>query len=201
MVASTLTIKEDVYIYPTDTVWGIGGSIYSQQVYKEISLIKKTNERKPLSVLCSGLKQLRQFIDIPSEISDDWLNKFYSFESTLALPKKWVRGELPEWVCYDSDYISIRCLDIIEVKELIEKVGTPITSTSLNITSKDPITNSSDAKKFLDEYAKNCTFVSAKEAKLSGMSSTIIAYDGKGFQCFRKGFFFNEIEGLLEEIV
>lgn len=200
MVASTLDISEEVFIYPTDTVWGIGGSIFSESVHKQISIIKKTDDRKPLSVLCSGIDQLRTIIDLPSSFSDEWLNKYFSYESTLALPKKWAKINLPEWVCYDSEFISLRSLDTSELSKLIDKVGHPITSTSLNITSKPAIVSLEEAKKFLDTYAKNCTLVKPEEAKLSGMSSTIMAYDGVKFKCFRKGIYITQIEELIEEL-
>ena len=49
----SLSKENGVLIYPTDTVWGIGGCILSKKNYDEINIIKKINTNKPVSILFS----------------------------------------------------------------------------------------------------------------------------------------------------
>ncbi len=76
-------MKAKLFIYPTDTVWGIGGSVFDQDVYHAINQVKKEPDLKPLSVLFSSMQQLQQFIDLPQE--GNW-SEFFKLETTLLLP-------------------------------------------------------------------------------------------------------------------
>ena len=44
--------------YPTDTTYGIGCDLLNKRAIEKIYAIKKRDRRKPVSILCSGLKDL-----------------------------------------------------------------------------------------------------------------------------------------------
>ena len=54
--------NDTVFIYPTDTVWGIGGSIWSQDAYDKVCDIKGTGRGKPLSIIVSDEEMLNEFV-------------------------------------------------------------------------------------------------------------------------------------------
>ena len=104
-------MTEKLFIYPTDTVWGIGGDIFSKDSYERIASIKGHEQKKPLSIVFRDYEMISDLINLPADISREWLEKFFSYESTIGLPKSWVKRELPKWICQDSNYITIRCLN------------------------------------------------------------------------------------------
>ena len=65
-----------IYVYPTDTVWGIGCSIYNQDGFEKIAKIKKTKADKPLSILFESRAEIELFFNL--EFIKD-INLFFKF--------------------------------------------------------------------------------------------------------------------------
>ncbi len=181
-------ISHQTFIYPTDTVWGIGGSIYSENSYNEIARIKKTTADKPLSILFSSLKQLNDYFHFSEKLNEAWLRHFFSLETSLLLPLAWQKKEIPFWIYQGSPLISVRCLELPVIKELLEKTGAPVTSTSLNLTGQAPISSFEEAKKFHFEQCPELEFLAGKGVSLSGSSSTMVSINIAGaFTMLREG--------------
>ena len=77
---------ESVFIYPTDTVWGIGASIRSKAAREKINVIKRSPDDKPLSIMFTDIKTLYNSFNFPDGMSVSWLRNFFKLESTLGLP-------------------------------------------------------------------------------------------------------------------
>lgn len=184
-----------IYIYPTDTVWGIGASIESRTATREIAMIKQTSFDKPLSVLFSSLKQLREYIEIPNDIDNSWLEVFFSLESTLAVPRQWANSSIPDWVLADSDLVALRCLSLTAVSTIISEVKAPITTTSFNLSGTPSIKNRDQAYRLYSEIAPQHQFIDDLNAPLSGNSSSIVKLlDDVSFSFIRKGSCWEKIE-------
>lgn len=194
-------MSDSIYIYPTDTVWGIGGSIRSRSVQKTISKIKKTDVKKPISILFSSIDQIHNFINIKSIFSNDWLERFFTFETTLGIPKSWWKDESSKWIFGESEYVAIRFLKLPHVLEICNKETSPIFTTSLNVSGEEVISQDSSARAFFNKYVLPCEedaiFVS-NENKLSGDSSTIVFYDEHSFRIIRSGKLINQVRQHLE---
>jgi len=190
-------INHQTYIYPTDTVWGIGGSIYSEISYKEIARIKNTTEDKPLSILFSTQEELFTYFKFPNSISSSWLKDFFSFESSLLLPLQFQKKEIPSWIFQGSSFVSVRCLDFPIIHDLVKALNSPITTTSLNKTGFSPIASFEEAKLFYEQNCPQVNFVMGKEMSLSGNSSTMISLDDSGqFKMIRNGLYARELSKL-----
>lgn len=187
-------MKSRLYVYPTDTVWGIGGDIFSEKCYRKIATIKGHDSKKPLSIVFKDYKMITSLINLPKEFSEKWLEKFFSLESTIGLPKSWAKVELPKWICQDSEFISVRCQNNNELSQIFKEVGGPITSTSLNITGQQPIVNFVDAKEFFNKNMSEEYFCGEVETECSGRSSTIVLYGNPEVQIVREGKYIEEIK-------
>ncbi|WP_044557618.1 L-threonylcarbamoyladenylate synthase [Halobacteriovorax marinus] len=183
-----------LFVYPTDTVWGIGGNIFSNECYEKISKIKGHALKKPLSIVFKNYEMIEDLIDLPKNITKQWLEKYFTLESTIGLPKVWAKRDLPKWICQESEYISIRCMDTPELAAIFEKVKGPVTSTSLNLTGEEPITEQEMAKEFFRKNLPGEEFVERISTNCSGRSSTIVLFDGKNCQFVREGKFINEVK-------
>lgn len=186
-------MSSKLFVYPTDTVWGIGGDIFSEECYQKIALVKGHTSKKPLSIIFKNFEMITELIELPSTISRDWLADFFKLESTIGLPKSWSKKDLPHWICQDSEYISIRCMDLIELRPVFEEVGGPVTSTSLNLTGKAPIVRESDARDFFNNFMGSGFFSEKVSTECSGRSSTIVLFDGKEFNFLREGKYIDQI--------
>lgn len=189
--------NHQTFIYPTDTVWGIGGSLYSEISYSEIARIKKTSADKPLSILFSSLNQLHEYFIFPEHLSETWLCEFFSLETSLLVPLEWKKKEIPFWIFQGSAFVSVRCLELPTIKSLIEKVGSPITSTSLNLTGQAPISSFEEARLFHLQQCPQLEFFKGEGSDLSGRSSTMVSIDTAGvFTVLREGRYVSQIMAL-----
>jgi L-threonylcarbamoyladenylate synthase len=186
--------NESVFIYPTDTVWGIGASIYSQSAQKTIASIKRTSDDKPLSIMFTDITVLYNSFNFPDVMSLSWLRSYFKLESTLAIPLKIAKISIPSWVMGKSDLVSVRCLEHPELKIIGETLKAPFITTSLNLTGEPPIINFQDAKQFQLAYAPDAEFFGDSSHNLSGRSSTIVFFRANGFEIIREGLKVEEIK-------
>lgn len=194
-----MKIETKIYIYPTDTVWGIGTSIFDESGPSLIANAKNTSNDKPLSILFSNLKSLKEFFDIPSTLSDSWLTSLFNLESTLGLPSEWSKGKIPSQVFQNMPHICVRLLDHPEIALLIATVEAPILSTSVNRTGEPPALTYEDANNFKEKYCPKATITSQGTIKTFGNSSTMILLNNDlSFNLIREGNKINEIKDLLQ---
>lgn len=171
--------SDQVYLYPTDTVWGMGSNIFSKKGYDTIISLKGGRENKPFSIMFSSINQVSKYFEIPKNWDLKELEKILKMEVTLGFLKKWSKVNIPPWLTSDSDFIAFRCLDNPEIKYIIEKENAPITTTSLNRSNEPPATTLEEARLFEHGNPGKCNLVSFSKGKLSGNPSTIIFFEGE----------------------
>ena len=190
--------NESVFIYPTDTVWGIGASIYSESAQKTIASIKKTSENKPISIMFTDITILYNSFNFPDVMTLSWLRNYFKLESTLAIPIKIAKISIPSWITGKSELVSVRCLEHPELKIISETLKDPFITTRLNLTGEPPIINFEDAKQFQLTYAPDAIFFGDKSHNLSGRSSTIVFFRVNHFEIIREGLKIEEIKKYLK---
>ncbi len=187
--------SEKIFIYPTDTVWGIGGSIYSEELSKKVLKAKNIDSFRPFSIMFDHLNHLREYVNLPSHLLDGWLKKFFGMESTLLVPKQCFLTEVGPWIIGDSDFVGLRCLERSEIKKVYEMAEGPFTTTSLNITSNPAIIDDAEAKGFFDTNCPEEVFIPRDNGPMSGNASTIIMLDeSNNFKVIREGKFLKELK-------
>ena len=70
-IQNVLTILkgEKIFLYPTDTVWGIGCDATNQSAVKKIYTIKQRAESKSLIILVDSIEMLKKYVDvIPNKV-------------------------------------------------------------------------------------------------------------------------------------
>lgn len=167
-------LPDDIFIYPTDTVWGIGCSIYSEKGYERIAEIKKTSKNKPLSIMFAGPEEVLSSFKLPEEVGEQWLEKFFELETTLGLPLSSALIRIPKWATGDSSYVNIRCIRTPMTAAIHQQIHAPFFSTSLNLTGEAPVTKSEEAKNFQAQHATDAHLIEGSLKDLSGTSSTIV---------------------------
>ena len=185
---------ESVFIYPTDTVWGIGASIRSKAAREKINVIKRSPDDKPLSIMFTDINTLYNSFNFPDGMSVSWLRNFFKLESTLGLPLRIPKISIPSWVTAKSEFVSVRCLEFPALKEISQDLAAPFFTTSLNLAGEPPITSYEDALKFQKEHAHSCEFFGDSTHDLSGRSSTIVFLKGDKFEIIRVGSKVEEIK-------
>lgn len=175
-----------IFIYPTDTVWGIGGSISDPKTYEEIARIKGTASDKPLSILFNSLEMASEYFEF-SRHEIELFEKILKFEVSIGVSKSKFKKDIPKDIYAQTEFICFRVLKNEVIDSIIENYG-PITTTSLNKTRALPITELGEARAFWKKYAKDSLFYEPLSTMmLSGNSSTIILFSGLDFRISREG--------------
>jgi len=152
-----------VFIYPTDTLYGLGCNAEDEKAVAKIREIKGRDE-KPLSIIAPSLEWINENL-----IVDLDLGKYLPGPYTIILKKK-----NPKFLSHVSstDSLGIRIPNHDFCFEL-QKTGVPIITTSVNFSGQP---SSLSIKDIPEEIKSQVDFV--VEGEVSGKPSTLII-DGK----------------------
>jgi L-threonylcarbamoyladenylate synthase len=115
-----------IFIYPTDTIYGLGGRADFDEVVWKIRDIKQRDTR-PISVLAPSKEWILENCEVRREDLDTYLPGPY----TLILKRKGVRGVSYE-VNPNDDTLGVRIPDHW-FTDVIQEAGVPFVTTSVNV--------------------------------------------------------------------
>ena len=116
-----------VVVYPTETLYGIGCLAFDENACRRIIAVKGRSETKGLIVLVRDEKMLDDHFHIGGET----LRRYAETEKPLTLILK-PKSRFPEEVSGGRDSVAVRISPSPFVRELLRRVGEPVTSTSAN---------------------------------------------------------------------
>ena len=126
--AKDVVLRGGVILYPTDTIWGIGCSPLIESAVNRIFKIKKRNNNKLLISLVSSIEMLERYVEyVPEHI----LKYIYDDSPTTVIYPK-VSG-LSKILYGKNESIAIRLVKDSFCKALIDRINTPLISSSANI--------------------------------------------------------------------
>ena len=130
-----------VIVYPTDTLYGIGGNGLNSSVVERIYRIKKRDGRKPLSVIMASFDMVRSYCDIDKA-------QELILQTNLPGPFTFIVKANVQIPAANSDRtIGIRMPNYEFTKILALRCNVPIISTSANISGERPASEVSDISK------------------------------------------------------
>jgi L-threonylcarbamoyladenylate synthase len=122
------------FLYPTDTIWGLGCDATNQLAVKKVYRIKGRSEAKSLIVLLDHFSKLSDYIEKVPDITADLLASISNPVTIIYSNAK----RLAENVVAADGTIAIRIVKDDFCSELIRRFGKPIVSTSANLSGFDP---------------------------------------------------------------
>ena len=161
-------------LYPTDTIWGIGGDALNPLVYEKIFQIKARPATKSFILLVDSIEMLYQYVDkIHPRI--DLLLSLY--EKPLTIIYQNIKS-LPDAAILNNTVAMRICKDPF-CNSLIKTFGRPIISTSANISGQSPAQSyqqiSSDIKSQIDYIVKH-----RQAENISSGPSALAKYNDEG---------------------
>jgi len=131
IIKNKLLEENIVFIYPTDTIYGIGCNAQNKEAVERIRKIKE-REDAPFSVIAPSIDWIKE------NCVAKWLDKLPG-PYTLIFKKK--KACVAENVCKDT--LGVRIPDHWFSK-FVSEVGVPIVSTSVNKSQEDFMTSMDD---------------------------------------------------------
>ena len=179
--ATRVVLGGGVIVYPTETVYGLGGDPMSAEIVARIGEIKGRGESKPILVLTDTWDRVATWI---AGVAHD-AETLMSHEPPLPVTFLFPAGEnAPEWLIGEEGLIGIRKTTSAFCLDLIGEIDRPLLSTSANRTGRDAPARFSEIEPFILDKV-DATFRS--DAKREGVHSTIVRAAGDRIEVLREG--------------
>ena len=176
----SLLENDGVIIYPTDTVYGLGCSIFSKKAMKRITQIKKVDPKKPLTIICTNTSHIQEYAQgIPNDVFKV-IRRILPGPYTVILKASRV---IPKIMLTPRSTVGIRWPDHPIAQSIVETLGHPILSSSLRL---------SEAELYDDPGELHDHYESQVDAVVDGgviyaENSTIIDFSGGDPVIARRG--------------
>lgn len=135
----TTTLKnEGIITFPTDTVWGMGCLVESQQAVRKIYETKKREGNKPLILLSSKLEYLLPYVENLPPLAEKLIEKYWPGPLTIVVKKS---SLTPDYITSGLDTVGIRVPDSEEFWEIVNNCveNHVLATTSNNISGQKPM--------------------------------------------------------------
>ncbi|MEA2034923.1 MAG: L-threonylcarbamoyladenylate synthase [Euryarchaeota archaeon] len=160
--AASVLHRDGIIVYPTETVYGLGADALSEHAIHRVYEVKQRLLSKPMSVAVSDIEMLNVVARVGEE-EEKFVKKFLPGPVTVVLPST---SCLPEVLTGGTGLIGVRMPDHEIAQAIIKEFDMPITSTSANISGREPPVRFDQVTVTYDLFVDGGT--------LSGTPSTVV---------------------------
>ncbi len=173
-------LKHDgVGVIPTDTLYGIVGSAFSEWAVERIYGIKGRDEGKPFIILISSFSDLKKFGIELNASQKKFLKAVWPGPVSVILP---CTQKSFSYLHREQKSLAFRMPKNAFLEKLLKKTG-PLVAPSANPQSKKPAETIQDAQKY---FGDKLDFYSGSGAK-KGSPSTIVSFQDGTLKILREG--------------
>ena len=158
----------NLVIFPTETVYGLGGNATNIDAIKKIYYLKKRPINNPLICHFKDKKEVEKNFEI-SQLEDQLTNSFWPGPLTLILKKK-KESRISTLLANNTNLIGCRVPNHPIANQLLKSLKFPIAAPSANIATKISSTQSNH----LSEELKKNTYILEGGSSTLGLESTVI---------------------------
>lgn len=146
--------NDKIVVFPTETVYGIGGNALKVEVINKLFQAKKRNYGKPISLLVGSIDKIKNIAYVDkNEVKI--IKAFMPGELTLVLKKKACINDL---VTAGKNTVGVRIPNHNIALCILNKVDFPLATSSANISGENNIADFeeivSDLKDYVDIFIK-----------------------------------------------
>lgn len=178
--ASQVVCSGGVLLYPTETVYGLGGDALDLSVVERIHEIKGSNPDKPMLVLTDEWERLSNWYRSEMTVFERISSHTPTLPITFLLT---ATVNAPEHLVGPENLVGIRRTANQFCRQLIADAGRPLISTSANVSGAPSPTSLPDVS---EDIRSKVDLVVESSEPLSGLPSTIVKV-GEGLQVVREG--------------
>jgi len=178
--AVEILAEDGVIVYPTDTVYGIGCSIYPKKGIERIRRIKGRDGAKHFSILSADLKDLSRYARNVSNNAYKLMRKMLPGPYTVVLQAS---REIPRLMQSKKKTIGIRVTENSICQSIVEELGHPIVTTSANPSGQELVGN----PYLIDDWCGNLVDLIIDGGDLDSVPSTVIDLNEEPPMILREG--------------
>lgn len=167
----------NIIIFPTDTVYGIGCKINDKEAIEKIYQIKHRDRNKPLAVLCANLKQIETIAEVSVE-ARMLISTFLPGPLTLILKSK------PSFKSETGlATIGVRIPNAKLALEILTIEG-PMFVTSVNESGEESL---DDYETIVKKYSDKVARIYPKNNVSSHLPSSVVDFTSEEIKVLRQG--------------
>jgi tRNA threonylcarbamoyl adenosine modification protein (Sua5/YciO/YrdC/YwlC family) len=171
--------RGELIIYPTDTLYGIGCDLKNSRALEKLNRLKQRPRNKPFSFICESLSDVSEY-GLISDTAFRVIRHLLPGPYTFILPMK---SSAPRKMMNAEHALGIRVPDHPVPLEIVRNFGGPITTTSVNVATEEPLCAIGDlAPEFISAVG-----VIIDHGPLENMPSTVVDFTGDIPRLVRRG--------------
>lgn len=178
--AAGILRKGGLVVFPTETVYGLGGDATDGDAARKIYAAKNRPSDNPLIIHVARPEDAEKYA-ITSDLYYKFAKAFMPGPLTVIMPRK---DTIPLSVTGGLESVAVRCPSDPIAHKLIELTGVPIAAPSANLSGKPSPTNASHVADDMDGRVD--MIIDGGECDI-GLESTIIMLEGERVTLLRPG--------------
>ena len=179
ILAAELYHSGKIFIYPTDTIYGMGGNPFDISAVKRISDIKGRDEKKQFIWLFSDFENLMNYVEVIFENHLDFLQKIWPAPVTVILKLNERTKNI-----INQETIAARIPQNDFCLKLLKEISRPLISTSVNRSGENPII---EIDNIIQNFSEDVDAILIQSESTEKKSSTIIDLTSKQPKLIREG--------------
>src|SRR3972149_6368306 len=140
--AKKIYLEGGVFIYPTDTIYGLGANPFNEEALEKVNSIKGRQEGKNYILLIDSIDTLSKYVELNSEKHLDFLQSIWPNPVSVVLNLNKKTSSILQ-----IDTAAFRIPNHRFCQKLAAELRMPIISTSVNRTDSLPIKHPERIKK------------------------------------------------------
>lgn len=177
--ARDMFLSGRIFVYPTDTIYGIGGNPFNEEVVERIQNIKGRNTDKKFVYLIDSLDTLLKYALFPDENYIDFLLSIWPNPVTAIINLNSSAQNL-----IGQKDAAFRIPENLFCRKLLSEIKMPMISTSVNRTGMPPLF---DSTSILNEFRDEVDGVFYSNGDSLQEASTIISLTEAEIKLVRAG--------------
>jgi len=179
--SADLLKKGGSVVFPTETVYGLGGNIYIEEAVKNIYKAKGRPSDNPLIVHIWNIKQLEELTEEIPPTAQLLIDKYWPGPLTIIFKKS---SKVPERITGGLDTVAVRMPEDPIALALLKEANVPIAAPSANTSGRPSPTQGKHVVE--DLKGKVDIIIDGGDCKV-GLESTVIDVYSKPIMILRPG--------------
>lgn len=169
-----------IAVIPTDTIYGVVGSVLNRETVEKIYQLRKRSSDKPFIILISSIGDLEKFHVQLTGKQRKFLQKIWPNPVSIVLP---IHGEQFEYLHRGTNSLAFRMPKDEKLLELLKQTG-PLVAPSANVEGEKVAETIDDAKKYFRDHVP--FYIDG--GKIKAQPSTLIQLEDDGsWKILRQG--------------
>ncbi len=170
-----------VVAFPTETYYGLAADPDCEEAVKRIFNLKGRRWDKPLLLLIEKIQQLQMVADSIPWRYQPLIDNYWPGPLTLIFPAK---DSVNKMVTAGGGSVGVRISSHPVARELVARMGKPLTATSANISGRQPAESAREVELF---FGTSLDMILDGGLTTGGLCSTIVGLQDDKLTVFRQG--------------